>query len=151
LIDVNRDGRYELCLAEGGRLHALDGKGQIIWTWDNPNVGRDILGPPQAYDIDGDGFVDFFVADEAGYLYKLTHEGRLVWSSHPCSNTIGQPTIADIDRDGGCELLVASWDGWRLQGRSGGSRPRPASGARPLLPMSTGTASTRCLSGAKVP
>jgi len=111
LIDVDRDGRYELCFAGGGRLHVLDGKGHTIWTWDNPNVGTSILGPPQAYDVDGDGFVDFFVADEMGYLHRLTNEGRLVWSSKACSNTIDQPTIADIDRDGGCELLVASWDG----------------------------------------
>jgi len=111
LVDVNRDGRYELCFAGGGRLHALDGEGRIIWTWDNPNVGADIPGPPQAHDIDGDGFVDFFVADETGYLYRLNYEGHLVWSSHLCSNAVGQPTIADIDRDGGCELVVASWDG----------------------------------------
>ena len=126
LIDVDRDGRYELCFAGGGRLHVLDGKGHTIWTWDNPNVGTSILGPPQAYDVDGDGFVDFFVADEMGYLHRLTNEGRLVWSSKACSNTIDQPTIADIDRDGGCELLVASWDGclYCLDGGTGGEEWR---------------------------
>jgi len=40
LIEVNKDGRYELCLAgRGGRLHVLDGYGHTVWTWDNPSLG----------------------------------------------------------------------------------------------------------------
>jgi len=128
LIDVDRDGGYELCLGgRGGKLHVLDGKGHIIWTWDNPNLGTSMTGPPQAYDVDGDGFVDFFVADEMGYVHRLNHEGQLVWSMPACGKAIAdQPTIADIDRDGGCEVLVASYD-WCihcLDARTGGEEWR---------------------------
>jgi len=123
LIDVNRDSRYELCLAgRGGRLHVLDGKGHLIWSWDDPNIGADIEGPPQAFDVDGDGYIEFFLGDSRGCIHRVTHQGERVWSLQACGKFVaGQPTVADIDRDGGLELLVASddWFVYCLDARTG--------------------------------
>jgi hypothetical protein len=39
LVDVDNDGKYELCFTgRGGRLHVLKGDSTVLWTWDNPHV-----------------------------------------------------------------------------------------------------------------
>lgn len=111
VVDVDNDGIYELCLAgRGGRLHVLNGDGEAGWTWDNP-TGSHMLGAPQAYDVDGDGFIEFFLNDNAGFVHRVNHLGELVWTSFQTEkDNQGQPTIADIDRDGEYEVLWASQD-----------------------------------------
>ena len=112
LVDVNNDGVYELCLAgRGGRLHVLNGDGNIVWTWDNPNPGQAMHGAPQAFDVDGDGFVEFFLNDNPGYVHRVSHNGEWVWTSFQCgSGNQGHPTICDIDRDGEYEVIWACMD-----------------------------------------
>jgi len=111
LVDVNDDGTYELCFAaRTERLYVLNGKGSVFWIWDNPNIGAMMYGPPQAYDVDGDGFVELFLADSWGYVHRIDHEGEQVWALPLADRSVPavQPTIADIDRDGECELLLAA-------------------------------------------
>ncbi len=114
LVDVDGYGVYELCFAgRGGRLHVLNGDGTVRWTWVNPNSGdaANMHGAPQAFDIDGDGFVEFFMNDNAGFIYRVNHEGQLVWTSFQCGNeNHARPTIADIDQDGEFEVLWVSRD-----------------------------------------
>jgi hypothetical protein len=113
LIDVDNDETYELCFAgRGGRLHVLNGDGSAKWTWDNPNTGTEMHGSPQAYDVDDDGFVEFFLNDNSGSLHRVDHLGSLVWSIESGGRNEGHPTIADIDRDGRYEVLWASQDGF---------------------------------------
>ncbi len=112
LVDVNRDGVHELCLAgRGGRLHVLDGDGHIVWVWDNPVPGTAMYGAPQAYDVDGDGFVEFFMTDEAGFVHRVNHNGQLVWTWRQAGHANGgHATICDINRDGRYEILWGSHD-----------------------------------------
>ena len=112
LVDVNTDGTYELCFAgRGGKLHVLNGDGTEFWVWENPYEGTNMMGPPQAYDVNGDGFPEFFMNDAQGYIHRVSHEGELVWTSFKAgSSNEGHPTIADIDMDGTFEVLWASQD-----------------------------------------
>ena len=112
LVDVDNDGTYEICLAgRGGRLHVLNPDGSIKWTWDNPDAGTAMHGGPQAYDVDGDGYVEFFMNSNSGFIDRIDHNGNSVWRSFQCGDdNQGQPTIADIDRDGEYEVLWASQD-----------------------------------------
>ena len=109
LVDVDADGVYELCLADRGRLHVLDGDGRVVWVWYTP-TGQPIKGAPQGLDVDGDGFVEFFVNDNAGRIHRVSHLGELVWTSFQTGANMGQPTIADIDQDTEYEVLWASTD-----------------------------------------
>ncbi len=111
LVDVDNDGVHELALAgRGGRLHIINGDGTVRWTWDCP-TGSNMHGPPQAKDVDGDGFIEFFMNDNSGYVHRVSHEGDLVWTSFQArQGNQGHPTIADIDQDGGFEVLFASQD-----------------------------------------
>jgi outer membrane protein assembly factor BamB len=112
LVDVDRDGVYEICLAgRGGRLHVLEPDGSLLWTWDNPEMGAAMHGAPQAFDVDGDGYVEFFLNDNSGFIHRVSHLGQLVWtSSQAGAGNQGHPTICDIDRDGEYEVLFASND-----------------------------------------
>jgi len=112
LVDVNNDGRYEICIAgRGGRLHVINPDGTTLWTWDNPVAGGTMVGAPQAYDVNGDGFVEFFMNDNAGYIHCVSHDGKLLWTSFKCGKANeGHPTISDIDRDGHYEVTWACQD-----------------------------------------
>jgi len=108
LVDVDSDGVHEICFTSGGRLHILNRDGYLLWAWDNPR-GRPMRGAPQAYDIDGDGLVEFFLQDDLGYLFRIDHEGSLVATTQ-IGKGMMQPTIADIDGDGEYEVLAAGGD-----------------------------------------
>jgi len=111
LVDVDGDGVCELCLSgRGGRLQVLDGDGRLVWYWDEPDRA-DMRGAPQALDVDGDGLVEFFLATSHGYIHRVSDEGELVWTSFQAlSGNGGHPTVCDIDRDGGFEVVWACQD-----------------------------------------
>lgn len=112
LVDVDNDGVFELSLALGQKLYVLRGRGDLVWVWDGPALGS-ICGAPQAYDVDDDGYVEFFLTDGSGRLYRISHGGETVWSRNLGSSSlaVAQPTICDLDRDGGYELVWATAEG----------------------------------------
>jgi len=112
LVDVNNDGKYEVCFAgRTGSLYVIKGDGTALWTWANPVAGQTMLGAPQAYDVDGDGFVEFFMADNGGFVHRVDHTGKLVWTSFQTGKANeGHVTISDVDRDGEYEVTWASQD-----------------------------------------
>jgi hypothetical protein len=115
LVDVNNDGIYEAAIAgRGGRLSIVDGAGATVWTWMNLNEeggGVTMLGPPQAYDVDGDGNIEFFIADNDGFVHRVDNQGNLIWKSAKFAGTFeGHPTLADIDQDEEIEIMLASQD-----------------------------------------
>jgi len=112
LVDVDNDGVFELSLALGEKLYVLTGRGGLLWVWDGPVQGS-MYGAPQAYDVDDDGCVEFFLGDGSGRLYRISHRGETVWNRDlgSSSHTGAQPTICDLDRDGGFELVWATTEG----------------------------------------
>ena len=112
LVDVDNDGVLELSLALAEKLYVLRGRGDLVWVWDGPVLGS-VCGAPQAYDVDDDGYVEFFLAGGSGGLYRISHRGETVWSRNLSSRsrTAAQPTICDLDRDGEYELVWATLDG----------------------------------------
>ncbi|HUE70519.1 MAG TPA: VCBS repeat-containing protein [Pirellulaceae bacterium] len=127
LIDMNGDGRLDICIVDSER---------ILWL-ENPNWNEHILIEKQTkkdnvcfapHDIDGDGQVDFAVGADWRPSDTLT-SGSIQWirrGKTPGEKweviPIGQePTVhrmnfADLDGDGKVELIVAP-----LMGR--GSKP----------------------------
>jgi len=111
LVDVNNDGIYEIALAgRGGRLHLINGlDGNMVWYWNEPHQ-QDMLGAPQAMDVNGDGFIEFFLNTMDGYIHRVSHEGRLIWTSFQTQSNMAHPTICDIDQDGLYDVVWASDD-----------------------------------------
>ena len=117
LVDVDGDGTHELSLILGRTLCVITGHGELLWSWTN-DISGDMCGPPQAYDVDGDGSIEFFLADGSNFIHRISNEGQLIWSrnlTRPVDGSIGgkafQPTICDLDQDGEYELIWASTHG----------------------------------------
>jgi outer membrane protein assembly factor BamB len=107
--DLEGDGQVELLAGSyDGQVYALDGSGQMRWSFD---VGRPVLGI-WAGDVDGDGRPE--VAPNpyrGGDLPLLENDGRLDWQQHT-RGEIGRVLGGNLDGDGQAELvlLTASWD-----------------------------------------
>jgi outer membrane protein assembly factor BamB len=108
LVDVNNDDVYEICLAGHGRLHVVNPDGSEKWTWDEPQEAG-MFGAPQALDVDGDGYVEFFMQSR-GSVYRISHEGEMVWTTPQLKGGASHPTVVDVDGDGSYEVLWASDD-----------------------------------------
>ena len=113
LVDVDNNGVFELCFAGiGGRLHVLDGDGNLVWSWDEPNR-QSMMGAPQAFDVNGDGYVEFFMNTEDGFIHRINHLGIRVWTSFQTQGgNLGHPTICDIDQDGLYDVVWACQDNY---------------------------------------
>jgi outer membrane protein assembly factor BamB/AAA+ ATPase superfamily predicted ATPase len=107
--DLEGDGQVELLAGSyDGQVYALDGSGQMYWSFD---VGRPVLGI-WAGDVDGDGLPE--VAPNpyrGGDLLLLENDGHLDWQQHT-QGEIGRVQGGDVDGDGQAEvvLLTASWN-----------------------------------------
>jgi hypothetical protein len=113
--DLDQDGEIELLVGSyDGQVHALDGNGQMRWSFD---VGRPVLGIWSG-DIDGDGQIEVIPSPYRGAdLTVLENDGRLAWQQRT-EGEIGLVQGGDIDGDGRAEvvLLSASWDLYLLEG-----------------------------------
>ena len=106
LVDVDNDGIYELCTNDiSGRFHVVRGDGSVLWTWDSPIPRANLMVPPQALDVDDDGFVEFFIPSHGAKAYRVSHEGKLVWEVTLGNNNRGL-TVCDLCQDGRYVVLV---------------------------------------------
>ena len=119
LVDLDGDGALELCAAAPhGRLtvyDALTGRTDAVYVLpeQTDRDGGGQLTETVACDINGDGVLDLLYGC-GNTLYAVStrpEEGRLplLWS-HELSAPIAAPVVADVDRDGKAELLIASSD-----------------------------------------
>jgi len=107
--DLEGNGQVELLAGSyDGQVYALNGSGQMYWSFD---VGRPVLGI-WAGDVDGDGQPE--VAPNpyrGGDLRLLENDGHLDWQQHT-QGEVGRVQGGDVDGDGRAEvvLLTASWN-----------------------------------------
>lgn len=82
--------------------------GTELWT-----VGNEVHGSSgiAAGDIDLDGFSEIIAQHQNGGLVAFEHDGTVKWRSVDLGldgNTIGSPSIADLDNDGRPEIIVGT-------------------------------------------
>ncbi|WP_269542243.1 S8 family serine peptidase [Cerasicoccus fimbriatus] len=126
VVDVNGDGSAEVLFpsnpykGSAPRLHLVDGAGVNLPGW--PKLltssanGAFIHATTAAGDIDGDGEIDFVVADSAGYVHALSLDGSykpgwpiLVNSGTSISQEVA---LSDLNRDGRLDIIVSFYDGY---------------------------------------
>jgi hypothetical protein len=97
--DTDVDGEDEILSAAPARIvHGTTL--QTLWTVQMPTPSTTLNGSGAVGDVDGDGVVDFWIAERPGFLVSgATHAalpGQQVYQAHP---------LGDIDGDGRVEML----------------------------------------------
>jgi len=92
------------------RLYVFDQNGKLVWSFEGTN---DMNGPVACAEY-------ILVADENGYVYSLSWEGKLRWK-FKAENGITTVAIRNMDFDGIPDAIVGSWDGniYVLSGKDG--------------------------------
>lgn len=119
LFDFDLDGRQELLLTSAGALHLLDSlSGELLWS--SPDEPLTHIGRVMVRDLDGDGYPELYVADQAcgaggrgpGLTFDfsagvLAPRQRAVTDDEARTYICGTyQTYADLDGDGALELIV---------------------------------------------
>lgn len=124
VVDVDGDGRCEVLYpsvtAKNGypRLHLVRGDGTALTGWpktlDAP-LAAFIHCTTAAADLDGDGRLDFVVADSSGRVHALNLEGQYLpgWPKLVTSGSqIAQEVaVSDLDRDGWMDVVACFYNG----------------------------------------
>ena len=123
VADFDGDGAVEIAVPANRSISVWDVSGAMIWTATISDPSG--LAGCSGYDIDGDGAYELLYADEAMFRIYDGATGTLLYSnsSHSSGTLWEYPVIADVDRDGSAEIVIASnsgsWNGITVFGHSG--------------------------------
>jgi outer membrane protein assembly factor BamB len=109
VCDLNGDGKHEVVQTdEKGTAWAFDAlSGQVIWT--TPLQG-DIGASPSLGDLNGDGKPEVAVVTEAGWIFILGNDGKILWSRQVGRSLYCAPVIFTAS-DGSGRVVFGSGDG----------------------------------------
>lgn len=110
VFDTDGDGNEEVVVASAlGVVSCLDSKGSLLWSKD---VEVELSTGPAAGPIGPARVPTIVVAGEDQKLYGLRgQDGELSWSFLNGSEIVAKPHLADLDGDGGEEVLAGGRDG----------------------------------------
>jgi outer membrane protein assembly factor BamB len=118
LADLDGDGTREILVTPHADddplvvLEGADGRERARWPAVATRRAR-----PEAHDVDGDGRPELFVASATQGVVSLHGDGRVRWRAgfrdvdglQPAA--AGSPVVADLDGDGGAEVIAGFEDG----------------------------------------
>jgi hypothetical protein len=109
--DFDGDTEVEVAVPSVSVLAVYELDGSVLW--DEIVQESTGLAGCSAYDVDGDGAYEVLYADEQSFRIfdGRTGDVRYQWTDHCSGTAIEYPTVADVDRDGSAEIVVASADG----------------------------------------
>ncbi|XP_022103687.1 protein DEFECTIVE IN EXINE FORMATION 1-like [Acanthaster planci] len=121
VVDLDSEGGpLEIIVGtSAGNLHVLDHTG-------TPRTGFPLLlstlhGQITVEDLDGDGHLEMVVMDTSSNVMCLDVTGKELWDSQISGSSSAGSRVADINRDGSLDIVIATNDGhiWVLRGDTG--------------------------------
>ena len=112
-IDPDRDGPEIIFADYDGRIHAVDARGQMMWTYRYTSDAEVLTGGVVIADLSRDGvpelvFATYSPDQDKGELFVLDAGGNeLHRLDLPDRGAMAVPSIADVDGDGQLEIVVS--------------------------------------------
>lgn len=118
IADMNNDGYNDIVFqSTNGYLFVYNRNGTTIPALSAIKYTALTAGvaecSPIVADLNGDGFNDVLLGDEAGVLTAISGQNGTVLPGFPiqlAGEVRGTPAVGDIDRDGMTEIVVHNWD-----------------------------------------
>lgn len=133
--DIDGDGRLEVVIGGGTNYSHPDGHRMWAWHLDDGSslpgwpvtLGGQLFASPALGDVDGNGVEDVVITGLDGRVYAVDGAGSVMWSTEPSDPVwdlsgafFGSPIIADLDGDGGQDVVATNLFGtWALDGATG--------------------------------
>ncbi|MDP2315677.1 MAG: hypothetical protein Q8P41_22455 [Pseudomonadota bacterium] len=105
--DFDGDGEVEIAVPSGTAFYMFDTDGSMLWqSRMQDNSG---LAGCSGYDMDGDGIYEVLFADEVAVRLYDGATGAVLYESfaHNSGTLFEYPVIADVDKDGSAEIIIA--------------------------------------------
>ena len=113
IADLDADGAPEIFLTTGLEALALEwSAGVFTVKWRIAAIDVSGYGGATAFDLDGDGAAEILYRDEDAFLVLDGRTGAVVFRDDtPSATGTERPIVADIDGDGGPEIVVGGCQG----------------------------------------
>ena len=118
VADFDGDGVSELAWGSDTSFNVYELDGTKIWTF--PMTDASGLAGCSGYDFDADGTYEVLFADEKAFYIFDGKTGKILYGNlgHASGTVFEYPIIADTDRDGSAEVIIAS-SNYRMEGWAG--------------------------------
>jgi hypothetical protein len=105
--DFDGDGEVEVAVPAGSAFYMFDTDGSLLWQAAMQDFSG--LAGCSGYDMDGDGIYEVLFADEVALRMYDGQTGAVLYESyaHNSGTLFEYPVIADVDKDGSAEIVVA--------------------------------------------
>ncbi len=122
--DINNDKKQEIVFGtKDGTIYVLNNEGKPLWHYKVTEklstakalfkkIGtlNSIYGKPIVEDLDNDGKVEIIFGTELGYIYCLSHDGKMKWSFKTDGPIRSRVVAMNIVNDEKKEIIFGSMD-----------------------------------------
>jgi len=107
VADFDQDGQPEIGVASATRYVVFEPNGLVRWT--SPTRDSSALTSATVFDLEGDGALEVLYADETHLRIYAGATGQVRFATANSSATAYElPVVADVDRDGSAEIILAA-------------------------------------------
>ncbi|MGD1049193.1 MAG: S8 family serine peptidase, partial [Candidatus Krumholzibacteriaceae bacterium] len=108
-LDSNETTLETVVGCDNGKLYVLKSDGTNAAGWP-VTIGDTLFSSPAVGDITGDYHKEIVIGGKDGKIYAFNYLGTKLWEHATGSPIYRTPALADLNRDGKCEVLARSRD-----------------------------------------
>ncbi|MBF0407213.1 MAG: VCBS repeat-containing protein [Candidatus Riflebacteria bacterium] len=110
VADLDGDGNKEVVVGSyDGKVYGLNSFGKELWKVDTRGTIQ--LSSPEIGDVEGNGQLSILVGSRSGKVLRIDSSGSLLWEVPMSTKVSSRITLADLDGDGGKEVICKDDNG----------------------------------------